>query len=93
MPPASGVLLTVSLGPAITVVPNVVDRTPPYVEDILPGSPAEAAGLRPDDLIVYVDGLPTPDITTFNEILETYTPGSTVKLEVQRGDKVEPVTL
>jgi S1-C subfamily serine protease len=36
----------------IVLVPNVVDRTPPYVEDILPGSPAESAGVKADDLIV-----------------------------------------
>src|SRR5207302_9429304 len=40
----------------IILVPDVVERTPPYVEDAVPGSPAEKAGLRPDDLIVYVDG-------------------------------------
>src|SRR5262249_3571376 len=42
----------------IILVPNVVDRTPPYVEEVIPGSPADQAKLRPDDLIVYVDGLP-----------------------------------
>jgi serine protease Do len=77
----------------ITLVPNVVERTPPYIEEVAPGSPADKAKLKPDDLIVYVDGLPTPDINTFNEILATYAPGGKVRLEVQRGDKVEPALL
>lgn len=79
----------------IVLVPNVVERTPPYVEEVLPGSPAEKASLKPDDLIVYVDGLPVQDINTFNTILSNYTPGTEVKLEIQRGDKLitVPVTL
>src|SRR5262249_10364889 len=39
----------------IVLVPNVVERTPPYVEELVPNSPAVKAGLKPDDLIVYVD--------------------------------------
>src|SRR5262249_28347555 len=40
----------------IVLVPNVSETTPPYVDDVLPGSPAARAGLKVDDLIVYVDG-------------------------------------
>src|SRR5262249_48497731 len=50
----------------IVLVPNVVDRTPPFIEDILPGSPAAKAGLRPDDLIVYVDGEQVISVKAFN---------------------------
>src|SRR5438552_6263569 len=39
----------------IILVPNVVERTPPFVEDTIPGSPGARAGLKPDDLIVYVN--------------------------------------
>lgn len=77
----------------IVLVPNVVDRTPPYVEDILPGSPAESAGLRADDLIVYVDGLPVPSIQMFNDTIGKYRPNSEVKLEVRRDDKLSTLTL
>ncbi|MFM7149879.1 MAG: S1C family serine protease, partial [Gemmataceae bacterium] len=53
----------------IVLVPNVVERTPPYIEEVLPGSPADKANLRPDDLIVYLDGLPVQDINSFNNLL------------------------
>ena len=37
-----------SLG--IVLIPNVVEKTPPYVDRILPNTPADEAGLMPDDL-------------------------------------------
>jgi S1-C subfamily serine protease len=39
-----------SLG--IVLVPDVMERTPPYIDRVLPDSPAAKAGIRPDDLIV-----------------------------------------
>jgi serine protease Do len=39
----------------IVLVPDVVTRTPPYIDRVLPNSPAERAGLRPDDLVVMLD--------------------------------------
>lgn len=36
----------------IVLVPDILDRTPPYIDRIQPGSPADKAGMRPDDLIV-----------------------------------------
>ncbi len=77
----------------IVLVPDVVERTPPYVEEIVPGSPAEKAGVRPDDLIVYVDGLPVNDIHAFKEILTRYQPNMELKLEVQRGNKLSTLSL
>jgi S1-C subfamily serine protease len=77
----------------IVLVPNPVERTPPYVEDVAPGSPAEKAGLKPDDLIVYVNGFPVISINAYKDTIETYRPGETVKLEVRRGDKLTTVTL
>ena len=39
----------------IVMLPNTLDRTPTYVDSVRSGSPAAAAGIQPDDLIVYVD--------------------------------------
>lgn len=77
----------------IILVPNAVSATPPFVEEVLPESPAHKAGLRPDDLIVYVDGELTPSIRMLREILKTVGPGTEIKLEVQRGNRMESVRL
>jgi len=77
----------------IILVPNVVERTPPYVEEVRENSAASKADLRPDDLIVYVDGYPVQDINGFERILGTYAPGAEVRLEVQRGEKLLSKTL
>ena len=40
----------------VVLVPDLLDRTPPFVEAVTGGSPAERAGLRPDDLVIAVEG-------------------------------------
>src|SRR5262249_38365252 len=77
----------------IILVADPVERTPPYVEEVVPGSPADKAKLQPDDLIVYVDGLPVGDIHTFKEVLSRYNPNQTVRLEIQRERKLQTIAL
>jgi serine protease Do len=38
----------------LRLVPNVMTITPPYVESVVPGSPAYQSGMQPDDLIIYI---------------------------------------
>jgi len=77
----------------IVLVPNAVPVTPPYVEEVIPGSPAHKAGLQPDDLIVYVDGELVPSIKAFRDILKQIGPGTEVVLDVQRGAKLKSFKL
>ncbi|HTU23340.1 MAG TPA: trypsin-like peptidase domain-containing protein [Gemmataceae bacterium] len=77
----------------IILVADPVERTPPFVEDVVPGSPADKAKLQPDDLIVYVDGLLVGDIHTYYDILSRYHPNQTVKLEIQRDRKLQTISL
>jgi serine protease Do len=77
----------------IVLVPNAVQATPAYVEEVVPGSPAAEAGLRPDDLIVYVEGELIPSIKAFREIIRQTRPGTALRLEVQRGNRLHTINL
>ena len=80
----------------IVLVPDVLDRTPPYIEEVLPGSPAAKAGLRPDDLIVFVrvphaaaanelEERVMANCKVFRDTMASIDPGTTVKIVVRRG--------
>jgi serine protease Do len=69
------------------LVANVVERTPPFIEEVLQGSPAARAGLKPDDLIVYVDGEQIASVKAFRDLIAKTRPGMVLKLEVQRANK------
>lgn len=78
----------------ILFVPNILDRTPAYIEDVVPGSPADKAGLRPDDLVSFIDGEPVISINAFNDYIKKRTrAGTVVRLEVRRGEVLETVEL
>jgi serine protease Do len=78
----------------IVFVPNVLSRTPAYVEDVLPGSPAAKAGIKPDDLISFVDGEPVVSIQMFSEYIRERTrPGTTIRLEVRRGEALQTIEM
>ena len=51
-----------SVETGIILVPDVVERTPAYVDAVRPVSPASRAGLQPDDLILAVEGMAVPSI-------------------------------
>ena len=75
----------------IVFVPNVVERTPPYIEKVKEKSPADAAGLKPDDLVVFIDGEPVYSIKTFHEMMQRTRPGMAIQLEIRRGEKLQTV--
>ena len=77
----------------IIFVPDIVERTPPYVEYVEPGSPAAKAGLRPDDLLVYADGEPIYSIRAFKGMVKQSKPGLKITLEIRRGEKLTTVEL
>ncbi len=77
----------------LVMVPNVVARTPPFIDQVSAGGAAERAGLRKDDLIVEVGGKVT---TSFNDLqtrLRQLDRDAQVTLMVQRGDEFINVTL
>ncbi len=65
------------------------------VQEVIPGSPAEEAGLKVGDLILAVDGRRVTGNRPLAQILASYRPGDRVTLTVERdGEELEiPVTL
>jgi carboxyl-terminal processing protease len=61
---------------------------------ILPGSPADKAGVKPGDLIDEIDGAPTRQSSVVQlERAMAGQPNTTVKLTLVREERVEPQTL
>jgi serine protease Do len=78
----------------IVFVPNILERTPAYVEDVEPNSPAAKCGLRADDLVSFVDGEPIVSIKAFNDWMRKNTrPGTVIRLEVRRGESLQTIEM
>ena len=58
------------------------------VVSVVPGSPAAAAGLRPEDVILSFDGEPLPDMGALQRLLTGKAIGRKVRLEVARAGTV-----
>lgn len=55
---------------------------------VLPGSPAEKAGLREGDIIFEIDGQTVDERRPLISYINQFSPGKTIGLRVQRGDKI-----
>jgi serine protease Do len=74
----------------IVLVPDVITRTPPYVDRVIALSPAARAGLKPDDLIVMIDGQITPSCRDAGEWIKRLERDAAVRIAVLRkGEYVE----
>lgn len=77
----------------IRLVPDFLPRTPPFVEGVVPASPAARAGLRPDDLILFVNGRLVPSCKAVVDELAAIDRLDAVRLTVQRGSTLFEVEL
>jgi len=77
----------------LVLVPDVLERTPPYVDLVRTGSPAAAAGLRPDDLIVFVGDNLVHSCQGFRDELAHIERGTNLRLILMRGQELVEVEL
>lgn len=82
---------TATLG--LQLVPDVLEKTPAYVDAVASGSPAAKTGLQPDDLILLVDGVRIDGQASLRETLRTLDRRDPVSLTIQRGSNIIPMTL
>lgn len=77
----------------VVLVPNVVDSTPVYVDAIRPESPAAEAGLRADDLVLFVGGVLVRSLNDLREQSKFIEQPEEVVLTVRRGESLETLIL
>lgn len=77
----------------LVLVPDVLDRTPPYLDRIQQGSPAAKAGLRPDDLVLFVNNQLVQSCQNLTAEIERIDRADRIRLTVMRDQKLIEVEL
>jgi serine protease Do len=77
----------------LVLVPDVLERTPPYIDEVRAGSAAEAAGLRPDDLVIFIGDRLVASCKAVTSELERTDRADPVKLTVSRENDLVEITL
>lgn len=72
----------------LVLVPDVVHRTPAFVEEIQPGSLLDGRGLSPDDLVVFVNNELVSSIRVLEGQLAKLQAEDDLSLVVRRGDQL-----
>jgi len=77
----------------IVLIPDVLAKTPPYVDHVVPGSPADEAELRPDDMILFVNDRLAGSASELKEALSYVDRIDEVRLLVQRDQTLIEMSL
>ena len=80
-------------GLGIRMVPDVLSKTPPYVDSISRGSIADKQGLRPDDLILYLNNRRIDSLTTLLNEIALVDHIDAVTLIIQRDNELIDIIL
>ncbi|NOZ40026.1 MAG: PDZ domain-containing protein [Planctomycetes bacterium] len=78
LPPSVESHSTETLG--IVLIPDVLPRTPAYIDSVHRDSPAERAGLRPDDLVVFIGSEP---VDSYRAVVK----------QLQQVERAEPISI
>ncbi len=63
-----------------------------FVDDVLPGSGAEAAGLRAGDVILAIDGEEITSNDRLGELIGEHRPGDTIEVTIERRGEQQTLT-
>jgi serine protease Do len=92
-PPEAGQPRFSALDFGLVLVPDVVYRTPAYVDAVVPGSTSAKAGIHPEDLIVFVNDELVQSNRALKTILGRLEPGDLIHVVVRRKDQLLPLEL
>jgi serine protease Do len=77
----------------IVMLPNILPRTPPFIEGVRAGSPADKAGVKPDDMVLFVDEQLIQSVAALDSVLGRTAIDERVRLTVERDRKLVEMTL
>ncbi|MEX2139886.1 MAG: S1C family serine protease [Pirellulales bacterium] len=77
----------------IVMMPNILPRTPPFVEKVRPNSPAAKAGVMPDDIILFIDDALVQSVDSLGAALARIAIDERIRLTVERDRALVEVTL
>ena len=74
---------------SVGLVPNINDAGQMFIETVIAGGTAEAAGVKVGDILLSIDGIPVDAATTVtgSALLFRGPVGEPVELRIQRGDE------
>ncbi len=75
------------------LVPDVVERTPAFIDSIQPETAAAKAGLKPDDLLLFINDELIQSCRTLHDVVGRLEPGDRLRLVVRRGNELVTVEL
>ena len=77
----------------VVLVPDVLERTPPYIEQVRANSPAATAGLHADDLVVFVGDHLVPSLQALTDELKQFDAAGELRMLVQREQDLIEIVL
>jgi serine protease Do len=77
----------------MVLVPDVIQRTPAFIDAVLPNSRASDAQLKSNDLVLFVNDQLIQSVRMLREELARLEPGDTLKLVVRRENILVPVEI
>ncbi|MCE9604188.1 MAG: S1C family serine protease [Planctomycetia bacterium] len=77
----------------IVLVPDVLERTPPFIDAVVPGSSAAMSDVRPDDQILFINNRITQSCAAVRNELDFIHRVDPVKATLLRGQELIEVTL
>jgi serine protease Do len=80
------------------VTPDIADslgvaKTGALVADVAPGGPAEAAGVKPGDLVLKVEGHPVTSAADLTRQIGGFHSGDTIRLEIRRDGQTRDIAV
>ncbi len=71
----------------VVLVPNVLERTPPFIDQVRSDTPASLSGLRPDDLLVFINDRLVQSCNALMDELTFIDRADEVKISVMRDNQ------